>query len=133
MKCHYCDQPAQGRCSWPDLRFIVVDVAELRIGEVIRRWNEDQPRSSKIARVTALFKMRSGVHDPTDAGMVVKFAVYPATNSKAAMQYRQQWLTMAKAERRAPCNVPVCEAHGRELDAGKHTCSAHWEAWEKVA
>lgn len=125
MKCHYCDQPAQGRCSWPDLRFIVVDVAELRIGEVIRRWNEDQPRSSKIARVTALLKAKDG--------MLVKFAIYPAAGSKAAVKYLQQWLTCAKAERRAPCNVPVCEAHGRELDAGKHTCSAHWEAWERVA
>ncbi len=127
LKCHYCERPAIGKCGWPELRFVVVDVADLQLGEIIRRWNEPQPRSSKIARVTAIFRMKDGGH-------MVTFAVYAAgSGGKGLAKMHQQYLTCAKAERLAPCSTPVCEAHARELDDNRHYCSAHWQSWEKVA
>lgn len=133
--CHFCGAKSAGVCGWKYWHWVVVPVSELIVGERVRRWSEEAPRSGKVATLVAILATmalpgRAAKLTGSPTQSMVELEIGKPDGPKSMRRY---WIQFAKADRFVPCGLPACKACSANRMGGARACREHWHAWEKVA
>lgn len=127
MQCEIClreyvVREAHGECYWPVEKFVVIELENLQVGDVVRRFQEAVEHKG-VATVRSLSKL--------DKGMIeVSLLISPPGRFKT---FQANNFSRIRVLRRVPCGAAVCEEHLQARAPGKYVCADHWEAWERAA
>lgn len=127
MQCEIClrsyvEREAHGPCCWPVERFVVVELGDLQVGDVVKRFQEAVERRG-VATVRSLSRL--------DKDMIeVSILISPPGRFKT---FQANTFSRVRVLRKVPCGAMVCEGHLQARAPGKYVCADHWEAWEKAA
>ncbi len=126
VRCHFCGEPAHGKCCWPVEAFVPVAAKDLKEGDDVCRLDETSPRG-RGAYISDLCLAPGG------RKMYVRIMILHKNGRSRSKRVMAPINNTFRAKRKGVCGLPVCENHLQARGPGVYVCEQHWHSWSLVA